>query len=417
MLSLESSEKQICLNNFAKKQKLRISGDYWTSGTDQNCPDKFHWCSAQKNFLKNEIRWKSGHPDPNFDCVMANFNSSLANFTELATANCSVPKKFVCEIRQKNTARLALQEECAALWNVTPEEILLFQLGLAGTASYSYRLKCFIRCIGIEVGMFADNALVTDEILRKMEIAANDDPPTLQTGFNAFDDCSPLRNNDECITASEIYKCGLQKAPLLTNSMVNEGSTNLSVYGPPLDCVPIENYCFATGVFPCVLNSTKRTMLLNGNHPDLTYYINGTPGISYALSRNFRYENLSYPDAFNHCCSVGMRLAHPISATELSRLNSIMFTNGFNEYLPLVGDMFKLNQTHNAWCETGKVVDDSLYDIVGPPASYDNQNYNPDCYVYAYGLHYTTRNLAKYALDAKNIYGATGAPLFFCQDL
>ncbi|CAB3368725.1 Hypothetical predicted protein [Cloeon dipterum] len=354
--------------------------------TDRNCTDKYilacrgkpalnSYCSKpscpnQVCAVENETRWKADHPIANGTCVFANFNSSHANYTDLGTANCTEKKKFVCEMRQKNTGRDALQSECAILWNVSATEIALFKLGLAGTASYSYRLKCFIRCVGINVGMFADNALVTDELLRKLEIISNDDPPTLQSGFDAFDICSPLRYDDECLTASNIYTCGLQNAPILTTGMVDDGKNNMTIYGPPVPCTPRENACYVNDDVPCVVDV----------NPTMRYATNA--GKVYGISQDLYSPSIidiTYPNAFTNCCSVGMRLAHPMSVAEITFISNYVTTSPSS--VTLVGELLKINSTHNAWCETGEPVPDDLYDTTNNiNVDPDNRNYKPDCF-------------------------------------
>jgi hypothetical protein len=87
---------------------------------------------------------------------------------------------------------------------------------------------------------------VPGDMLRMIEDAANDDPVQLQTGFSAYDDCSTksniyfLRHNlyddfirfvlgendDECVTASEIYSCGREKEPGIVGVIFNTEKGN-----------------------------------------------------------------------------------------------------------------------------------------------------------------------------------------------
>jgi len=88
---------------------------------------------------------------------------------------------------------------------------------------------------------------VPDAVLREIEKTYQEDDAKLNTGFNNFDDCSrrsifvrPFNNilklckifivyDDECQTASEIYKCGLEKEPNVTNNVFNQNKGNATI--------------------------------------------------------------------------------------------------------------------------------------------------------------------------------------------
>jgi len=83
------------------------------AGTDKDCDGKHRWCSIDKNFVSKEVKWKTGHPKLELDCVY------LENATHfLATADCSEEKNFLCEVRNEGTYGKAMQEECATLWDI-----------------------------------------------------------------------------------------------------------------------------------------------------------------------------------------------------------------------------------------------------------------------------------------------------------
>jgi hypothetical protein len=44
------------------------------------------------------------------------------NKSVLATADCSTNKKFLCDVRKKNTDGLAMQQECMEIWGITTSE-------------------------------------------------------------------------------------------------------------------------------------------------------------------------------------------------------------------------------------------------------------------------------------------------------
>jgi hypothetical protein len=94
-------------------------GNYWTSASDLNCPNKFFWCSKQSEIIKSQMAWKTGHPDANAgDCVHAEVGS-LENETVLATSTCSMSMMYVCETRKKGTEFERLTFECKDLWKIS----------------------------------------------------------------------------------------------------------------------------------------------------------------------------------------------------------------------------------------------------------------------------------------------------------
>jgi len=76
---------------------LKLVGDFWTSGTDNGCDNKFWWCSKNVKFKDNDVKWKSGEPSANGDCVYLQ-NRNTTDETYLVTDDCSKPKKFFCEV-------------------------------------------------------------------------------------------------------------------------------------------------------------------------------------------------------------------------------------------------------------------------------------------------------------------------------
>jgi len=95
--------------------------EYWTSGSESDCPLKYFWCSKDAEFVKSQVSWKSNHPDPNFgSCVHAQIiKNDPKPIIEMGTSACNEKKRFVCEIRQTGTTTKGLTLECMALWDVT----------------------------------------------------------------------------------------------------------------------------------------------------------------------------------------------------------------------------------------------------------------------------------------------------------
>jgi hypothetical protein len=96
------------------------NGDYWTSGTDAEHPDKYYWCSKESAFVSSQIAWKTGHPNATEgDCVYVGIKNGSRNGTVLGTSKCSDRKFYVCEARQMGTEGRSLAVECMSLWDVT----------------------------------------------------------------------------------------------------------------------------------------------------------------------------------------------------------------------------------------------------------------------------------------------------------
>jgi hypothetical protein len=116
--------------------------DYWTSGVNQGCKIGPVWCSSNRSFEFNEVKWKQGHPSGDNLCVSVQISEKAANETTLASEACSSEKRFICEVIffQKENKLLQhfkcffkvhktgyrkkqLQRECQEMWNVTVTEI------------------------------------------------------------------------------------------------------------------------------------------------------------------------------------------------------------------------------------------------------------------------------------------------------
>ncbi|XP_065346596.1 uncharacterized protein LOC135943858 [Cloeon dipterum] len=151
LASMESVGKSSCFSRIVSKFAPATFGDYWLSGTDLGCDSNFHWCTLSRDFVNPEVKWKEGHPKPNLDCVYLEVrNGSVL----LATDNCAQNKSILCEVRKKGTFGRAMQTECAEIWDITVDQIdLLMNVSAFLTATISLNLKCFLKCVGVEIGM------------------------------------------------------------------------------------------------------------------------------------------------------------------------------------------------------------------------------------------------------------------------
>ncbi|CAB3387558.1 Hypothetical predicted protein [Cloeon dipterum] len=327
-------------------------GDYWLSGTDLGCDSNFRWCTLSRDFVHPELTWKEGHPKPGLDCVYLEVrNESLL----LATDDCAQNKSFLCEVRKKGTFGRAMQTECAETWDITIEQIdLLMNVSAFLTATISLNLKCFLKCVGVEIGMFGIGGLDALATLRQIELVSQEDPVELETGFVAYDQCSGIKSDDECEIAHETYKCGQEKAPDLVSKIITNNYDNSSMLYPPTPCVPFRRTCWLSNSLPCVKNQTLID-LLNISETD------SFGGFAYAGNRKFYLSTAGTPltpyQAYTGCCERGMHLVEPQTAEDLKLLGAYF---GKTPTM-FVGETEFINQTHEVWCRSRTVLTDDMY--------------------------------------------------------
>ncbi|XP_065350344.1 uncharacterized protein LOC135946183 [Cloeon dipterum] len=250
-MTLASMESVGKLNCFSKLVN-NVNGDFWLSGTDQGCPSKFRWCSRNRDFVPAEIKWKTGHPKAGLTCVYLEVRNGTSL---LATADCAEQKNPLCEIRKKATPNVAMEMECAEIWDVPSEQIdLLFNVTAFLAASVSRNLMCFIKCVGSEMGLFEFGKAMSMEVLRQIELVAQENPVLLGQAMAAFLQCSAIKFNDDCTTAYEMYKCCQQKAPGVVSAIIYNNYDNGSISSPPIGCIPTRRRCWLSENYPCELN-------------------------------------------------------------------------------------------------------------------------------------------------------------------
>ncbi|CAB3389117.1 Hypothetical predicted protein [Cloeon dipterum] len=291
-LNLEDAFEQEGLTNLTVGIKSEYYsenlGDFWLSATDLGCPSDYHWCSLNRDFVHPEIRWKDGHPKAGPNCVYLEVrNESML----LATADCNEEKMFLCDVRKNATFRRGMQGECADIWNITIDQIdLLLNASAFLSENISLNLK------------FDLGALVKIATLRQIELVSQDEPVKMQQGFDAYDICSKITSDDECVTAYETYKCGQQNQPDLTSKIV------------------------------------------------VNHFDNGTV-----------IQNVV--TAYKRCCARGMRLFEPRTVADINWAYSLnpqapLPSAPRNMF---VGETEFINRTHEVWCRSRVVVPDSIY--------------------------------------------------------
>jgi hypothetical protein len=94
--------------------------------------------------------------------------------------------------------------------------------------------------MGKILNKFEDNTLLGERALSEIELMYDYDDVLMQTKFDDYDYCSslgnfnvkhagkitwifnPLVNNDPCVTAGDIFKCGMTKDKVLTQNTVTK---------------------------------------------------------------------------------------------------------------------------------------------------------------------------------------------------
>ncbi|CAB3370428.1 Hypothetical predicted protein [Cloeon dipterum] len=400
LMSMESAGKASCYSRIVSKFTLTTFGDFWLSGTDQGCPATFRWCSLSKNFIDSELKWKAGHPKDGLDCVYLEVrNGSVL----LASANCAEKKDFLCEVRKKATFQRAMQTECAEIWDISIEEIdMLLNVSefLSPTANISLNLKCFLKCVGVEVGMFDLGALNAIATLQQIEILTQEEPVKMETAFVAYDICSGKQFDDECVTAYETFKCGQEQAPDIISQIVTNNFDNGTILSPPTPCLPYRHSCWLTNGFPCVKNQTAIDALLTLGKDDFGIVVNASDNIKRCYVRNFDSSgNINPIDAYKYCCGIGWNLIEPMTIAEVQYFNNYI---GSGSVSTLIGDTVSINKTHFMWCQSRRIVPAEIvmtnqdlfcepsYFVMYPSTGYIEKSYIPSGDIIKYKLNYGT---------------------------
>ncbi|CAB3385626.1 Hypothetical predicted protein [Cloeon dipterum] len=313
LASMESAGKLSCFSRIVAKYAPVTYGDFWLSGTDLGCDSNFRWCTLSRDFVDPELTWKEGHPKPGLDCVYLEVrNGSVL----LATDNCAQNKSFLCEVRKRATFRRAMQTECAETWDITVAT------------------------------------------LRQIELVSQEEPVKLETGFVAYDQCSGIKSDDECVIAHETYKCGQQKAPAgLVSNIITKNYDNGTMLLPPTPCVPLRRICWLSNTLPCVKNQTAIDLINNNPAGKKDKY----GSIVTSGNRTFYVSDAGtspYPlNAYTHCCELGMHLIEPQNWNDSKFISSVIG----NDFITMVGDTEFINQTHEVWCRSRTVLADNMF--------------------------------------------------------
>lgn len=136
-------------------------GLYWTSGTLDSCTNNYSWCFSDKDskFVGRNIIWGPGQPAAAAGkCLALSLSKSDALLT---TADCAGTNKVICEVcalkenslyhetlnqnkfKVRNTSsnplpNKAMQEECAANYDITEGYLLFVTLLLMLISTFSW---------------------------------------------------------------------------------------------------------------------------------------------------------------------------------------------------------------------------------------------------------------------------------------
>ncbi|XP_059482888.1 uncharacterized protein LOC132201040 [Neocloeon triangulifer] len=358
LLSLDSVEKNKCFTKMTNRYSQKVNdSDYWTSGTNSNCTEKFNWCSKDANFVDNQVLWKSGEPNlANGECVYVTIKNGTLERSPLGVAACNSQKYYVCEVRQRGTAQRGLEIECMALWDVSEADV---QMLLLGYRNYTTRIKCFMKCIGEDKKLFVNGQLDPGDTLRLLELATQEEPEEMEKGFNGYVQCSSITGDDECVVAAKIYDCGVENLPNITQKMVDEGKGSPEELIPPVPCVPEMRSC-VTESMPCIkdlaltnaFNNNKQTSIGTGvwmNSKNKTIFI------------SYKMDLKSIDFAHQYCCSLGMRLIELPSRTEMEEFASLVPQNLIDSLRFLFSDVQQINDTAEVSCISKKLLTTDLY--------------------------------------------------------
>ncbi|XP_059474381.1 uncharacterized protein LOC132196029 [Neocloeon triangulifer] len=412
LLAVEYGDKHRCISDFVKDSSL-VNIDFWTSGSDKDCDGRYRWCSIERDFISRDVNWKSGAPDSIAgDCVSVNFSNTTANQSTYATNNCSKELLFICEVRNTGTTSDALQKECMEIWNVSSTDMLVF-LTAYNASKIQLNLKCFIKCIGENLNMFSLGGLSpSGDVLRLIE-DINNDEVDLQRSFNAYDTCNSKRYSDECVTAANIYQCGRENDPMVTNAIFSSKLGNNTIYKPPTPCIGTPFRKCRMLDRPCVANSTLVNLLQQNPKTTEGAIVTGDNGGKYFVSScNLP---ITHYQAYDYCCSYGMRLAEFETKAQFDEiwLRLINWCTGY----AYVGETFANGDGTDSWCRSKTVI---------PTAMYYLQKYTPpvcektNCYAPYFfsglgaSLYYLENDAGKHQ-NCELEYIDTGYTYFICE--
>ncbi|XP_059476156.1 uncharacterized protein LOC132197103 isoform X2 [Neocloeon triangulifer] len=299
LLSLEYDYKYKSI--LATGKATASIGNFWTSGSDIGCEGKYGYCTA-KRLLRKEAIWMPGQPDnlgKSQHALAAYVNAThvlLSDFDENAKL------RYICEARDSSNASTggaAIRSECAMAYNVSQAEID----GLLDLKSIDLRIKCFMKCLGENSGLFVNGKFVDGQVLAILEKMASGNLDELKKNMNSKDECEQSTTGmDECDKAAQMIQCTKEKAPDVLNSVISAVDNQT-----PIEKVELPPPAMCPGIAAGVVNATLKQMFasagLNTSIPG--GYFTACCWVRFLVS-DFQ---MTLADAYPFCNTYGLRLA------------------------------------------------------------------------------------------------------------
>ncbi|XP_059489248.1 uncharacterized protein LOC132204644 [Neocloeon triangulifer] len=369
LLSLEYDYKYKSVIQ-AIKENASSSDFYWTSGSDQGCESNYGYCTAKRT-LRQEAIWAPNQPDNadgNESSVVVFIDSAKA---QLFDYNEDSKIRYICEARdtsKSSSGGTAVRDECAAIYNVNQTEIDGI---LNPSIKKDTRIRCFVRCIGENSGLMVNGKFLENEVLAALEKISAGNVDELQKSMGIMDECGNSTSGmDECDKAAQMIKCSSEKAPEVLNGLIMSMDQSMPIETAPL---PPQALCYDPKA--CVVNATSADSVANctGNCTIPTGHVRSICGKKY-----FNYQNaVNFQQAFNVCCSYGMKLASIETVDDIQCLAGIStpYSGGWCWVA-----LSRINSTNPRWCTSNASVSFSGYASVNnsPDAQYDSYVLIPD---------------------------------------
>ncbi|XP_059476553.1 uncharacterized protein LOC132197337 [Neocloeon triangulifer] len=308
LLSLEYDYKYKSL--IASAKATGTNDNFWTSGSDMGCEGTYGYCTA-KRLLRKEAVWMPGQPDnsgKNQNALAAYVNAThvlLSDYDE------TTELRYICEARDSSNASTggtAIRSECAMAYNVSQAEID----GLLNLASIDLRIKCFMKCLGENSGLFVNGKFVDSQVLDILEKMSSGNLAELKKNMDYKDECEQSTTGmDECDKAAQMIQCTKDKAPDVLNSVISAVDNQT-----PIEKVQLPPPALCPDIPEGVVNETLKAAF--DNAPWNTTIPGGYVGA--CCWRRYLFSDFQmYPsEGYKFCNSYGLKLAWLENAGEIN---------------------------------------------------------------------------------------------------